>query len=68
MFLTRATRAAKTDTSYREQRTSTKYNEYTLTNNAINAPSHTMNPPQQTINSLKDAVSETFLSSLREFQ
>ena len=34
----------------------------------ISAPSHTMNPPQQTINSLKDAVSETFLSSLREFQ
>ena len=32
-----------------------------------NAPPHTVNPPQQTMNSQNEATSETFLSSLRDF-
>ena len=35
---------------------------------SINAPPHAMNAPQQTMNSQKDATSETFLSELRDFQ
>ena len=35
---------------------------------SINASPHTMNAPQQTMNSQKDATSETFLSELRDFQ
>ena len=35
---------------------------------SMNAPPHTMNALQQTMNSQKDATSETFLSSLRDFQ
>ena len=35
---------------------------------SMNAPPLTMNAPQQAKNSQKDATSETFLSSLRDFQ
>ena len=35
---------------------------------SMNAPPHTINAPQQTMNLQKDAASETFLSSLRDFQ
>ena len=35
---------------------------------SIKAPPHTMNAPQQTMNSQKDATSEIFLSKLRDFQ
>ena len=35
---------------------------------SINALPHTANALQQTMNSQKDATSETFLSSLRDFQ
>ena len=35
---------------------------------SMNAQPHTINARQQTKNSQKDATSETFLSSLRNFQ
>ena len=35
---------------------------------SMNTPPHTMNAPQQTMNSQKDATSETSLSSSRDFQ
>ena len=35
---------------------------------SMNASPHTMNAPQQTMNLIKDATSEKFLTSLRDFQ
>ena len=35
---------------------------------SMNAPPNTMNAPQQTMNLQKDATSETYLSSLGDFQ